>query len=91
MNKLNKDQIRDLLPHREPMLLIDELYDIQNLKSATALVNVSKKSFFGDLSVIRTLINRKFKKFTTLFLCSFFPNCPVPPLELPLKKKDAAQ
>ena len=46
MNKLNKDQIRDLLPHREPMLLIDELYDIQNLKSATALVNVSKKSFF---------------------------------------------
>ena len=45
-NKLNKDQIRDLLPHREPMLLIDELYDIQDLKSATALVNVSKNSFF---------------------------------------------
>ena len=46
MKKLNKDQIRDLLPHREPMLLIDELYDIQDLKSATALVNVSKNSFF---------------------------------------------
>ena len=46
MNKLNKDQIRDLLPHREPMLLIDELYDIKDLKSATALVNVSKNSFF---------------------------------------------
>jgi 3-hydroxyacyl-[acyl-carrier-protein] dehydratase len=45
-DKLNKDQIRDLLPHREPMLLIDELYDIQELKSATALVNVSKNSFF---------------------------------------------
>jgi len=45
-NKLNKDQIRDLLPHRDPMLLIDELYDIQELKSATALVNVSKNSFF---------------------------------------------
>ena len=44
--KLNKEQIRDLLPHREPMLLIDELYDIQDLKSATALVNVSKNSFF---------------------------------------------
>ena len=44
--KLNKDQIRDLLPHREPMLLIDELYDIKDLKSATALVNVSKNSFF---------------------------------------------
>ena len=44
--KLNKEQIRDLLPHREPMLLIDELYDIRELKSATALVNVSKNSFF---------------------------------------------
>ena len=30
MNKLNKDQIRNLLPHREPMLLIDELYEIKN-------------------------------------------------------------
>ena len=31
MNKLNKDQIKNLLPHREPMLLIDELYDIKKL------------------------------------------------------------
>ena len=46
MTKLNKDQIRDLLPHREPMLLIDELYDIKKLFSATALVNVKKDSFF---------------------------------------------
>ena len=44
--KLNKDQIRDLLPHREPMLLIDELYDIKKLFSATAVVNVKKDSFF---------------------------------------------
>ena len=44
--KLNKDQIRDLLPHREPMLLIDELYDIKTLHSATALMNVKKDSFF---------------------------------------------
>jgi len=44
--KLNKDQIRNLLPHREPMLLIDELYDIVNLTSASALVNVKKNSFF---------------------------------------------
>ena len=43
---LNKDQIRNLLPHREPMLLIDELYDIVDLTSATAVVNVKKKSFF---------------------------------------------
>ncbi len=46
MTKLNKDQIRDLLPHREPMLLIDELYDIKKLSSATAVVNVKRDSFF---------------------------------------------
>ena len=46
MNKLNKDQIRELLPHREPMLLINELKDIVSLKSATAIVNVKKDSFF---------------------------------------------
>ena len=46
MKKLNKDQIKELLPHREPMLLIDELYDIVDLKSATAVVNVKKNSFF---------------------------------------------
>ena len=46
--KLNKDEIRDLLPHREPMLLIDELVDIKKLKSATAIMNVSKNSFFVE-------------------------------------------
>ena len=46
MTKLNKNQIRNLLPHREPMLLIDELFDIQKLKSAKALVKVKKDSFF---------------------------------------------
>ena len=46
MNKLNKKQIIDLLPHREPMLLIDELYNIKKLHSATAVVNVKKDSFF---------------------------------------------
>jgi 3-hydroxyacyl-[acyl-carrier-protein] dehydratase len=46
MNRLNKSQIENLLPHRDPMLLIDELYDIKKLFSATALVNVKKDSFF---------------------------------------------
>jgi len=46
MTKLDKKQIIELLPHREPMLLIDELYDIENLKSATAVVNVKRDSFF---------------------------------------------
>ena len=45
-DKLNKTQIMDLLPHREPMLLIDELINIKKLKSATAIVNVKKDSFF---------------------------------------------
>ena len=46
MIKLNKKDISSLLPHREPMLLIDELYDIKKLSSATAVLNVTKDSFF---------------------------------------------
>ena len=45
-DKLNKSQIIELLPHREPMLLIDELINIKKLFSATAIVNVKKDSFF---------------------------------------------
>ena len=45
-DKLNKDEIKQLLPHREPMLLIDELKNIKKLFSATAIVNVKKDSFF---------------------------------------------
>ena len=46
MNNLNKKDIENLLPHREPMLLIDELINIKKLFSATAIVNVKKDSFF---------------------------------------------
>ena len=46
MNKITKDEIIKLLPHREPMLLIDELRDIKKLSSATAILNVRKDSFF---------------------------------------------
>jgi 3-hydroxyacyl-[acyl-carrier-protein] dehydratase len=46
MLKLNKQNIIDLLPHREPMLLIDELSEIKKLSSATAVVKVRKDSFF---------------------------------------------
>jgi len=45
-DSLNKSQIQNLLPHREPMLLIDELINIKKLFSATAIVNVKKNSFF---------------------------------------------
>ena len=46
MDKLNKEQIKKLLPHREPMLLIDELNNIKKLTSATGVVFVKKNSFF---------------------------------------------
>ena len=46
MDKLDKSQIESLLPHRDPMLLIDELYNIKKLFSATAIVNVKRDSFF---------------------------------------------
>ena len=45
-NNLTKKEIKELLPHREPMLLLDELIDIKKLHSATAIVNVTKESFF---------------------------------------------
>ena len=46
MDRLDKKEIEELLPHREPMLLIDEIYDIKKLESATGVVNVKKDSFF---------------------------------------------
>ena len=45
-NSLDKKEIERLLPHREPMLLIDKLINIVPLKSATAIVLVRKTSFF---------------------------------------------
>ena len=47
-NTLTKKDIIELLPHREPMLLIDELTDIKHLHSATAIMNVKKDSFYVD-------------------------------------------
>ena len=45
-NSIDKDQIKKLLPHREPMLLIDKLINIVPLKSATGIVSVKKGSFY---------------------------------------------
>ena len=45
-NTLTKEEIKQLLPHREPMLLLDQLIDIKKLHSGTAIVNVTKESFF---------------------------------------------
>ena len=45
-NSIDKTKIESLLPHREPMLLIDKLINIVHLKSATGILNVKKTSFF---------------------------------------------
>jgi|TARA_B110000305_G_C19073207_1_gene462652 3-hydroxyacyl-[acyl-carrier-protein] dehydratase len=46
MSSLDKKEILNLLPHREPMLLIESLKNIKKLFSATAVVDVRKDSFF---------------------------------------------
>ena len=43
-NTISKDEIKRLLPHREPMLLIDKLINIVPLKSATAIVSVKNEN-----------------------------------------------
>ena len=45
-DSIDKEQIKSLLPHREPMLLIDRLINIKKLKSATAIMYVKRDSFF---------------------------------------------
>jgi len=45
-DSIDKKKIESLLPHREPMLLIDKLINIVHLKSATAVMHVKKSSFY---------------------------------------------
>ena len=44
--EIDKKIIQSLLPHREPMLLIDKLVNIVPLKSATAIMYVKKDGFY---------------------------------------------
>ena len=46
--ELNKEEIKNLLPHREPMLLIDKITNIVPMVSATGLINVTKDKFYFD-------------------------------------------
>ena len=46
--ELNKEEIKNLLPHREPMLLIDKLTEIIPMISATGLIKVTKDKFYFD-------------------------------------------
>ena len=45
-NTIDRKKIESLLPHREPMLLINKLINMVHLQSATAIVEVRKDSFF---------------------------------------------
>lgn len=45
---LNLEDIKKLLPHREPMLLIDKISNILPMKSATGHIDIVKNKFFFD-------------------------------------------
>ena len=47
-SELDLIQIKKLLPHREPMLLIEKITNIIPMKSATGHINVVKNKFFFD-------------------------------------------
>ena len=44
--KIGFNEIRELIPHREPFLYLDELVDIIKLKNATGIKVFSKEEFF---------------------------------------------
>ena len=43
---INKSEIENLLPHRDPMLLIDNLYNIEPMKSALGHLKLTEEKFF---------------------------------------------
>ncbi len=44
--EITKEEIKSLIPHREPFLLIDKLIDIVPMISATGIMNIKKTDFF---------------------------------------------
>ena len=44
--KINFNEIRELIPHREPFLFLDELVNIIKLKNATGIKTFTKDEFF---------------------------------------------
>ena len=44
--KINFNEIRELIPHREPFLFLDELVKIVKLKKATGIKTFSRDEFF---------------------------------------------
>ena len=52
VKEIDRKTIESLLPHREPMLLIDKLINIVPLKSATAIMKVSMHFMFKGIFLI---------------------------------------
>ena len=46
--ELNKEEIKNLLPHREPMLLVEKLTNIIPMISATGHIIVTRDKFYFD-------------------------------------------
>jgi 3-hydroxyacyl-[acyl-carrier-protein] dehydratase len=44
--KLNKEDIKKIIPHREPFLLIDEVLEVEPGKSIKAVKNVDKNEYY---------------------------------------------
>ncbi|MDR0904346.1 MAG: 3-hydroxyacyl-ACP dehydratase FabZ [Ruminococcus sp.] len=44
--KLNKDEIKELIPHREPFLLIDEILELEPGKRAVAVKHINADDFW---------------------------------------------
>ena len=47
-DKIDIGEIRELIPHREPFLYIDELTNIQKLKKATGIKRFTNKDIFFE-------------------------------------------
>ena len=43
---IDREKIIQLLPHRDPMLLIDNLYNIEHMKSAIGHLKITEDKFF---------------------------------------------
>ena len=45
-NRINLNQIKELIPHREPFLFLDELRNIEKLKRAVGIKKFNENEFF---------------------------------------------
>ena len=45
-NRINLNQIKELIPHREPFLFLDELINIEKLKRAVGIKKFNENEFF---------------------------------------------